>query len=51
MQLAGKNISAIFLGVTNPFNLPGKAVMRRETSFLSPGKFQGHCKMFVKVLR
>ena len=25
--------------------------MRRQASFLSPGKFQGHCKMFLKVLR
>ena len=25
--------------------------MRPQASFLSPGKFQGHCKMFLKVLR
>ena len=25
--------------------------MPRQASFLSPSKFQGHCKMFLKVLR
>ena len=34
-----------------PFNLPEKAVMRWQESSLSPGKFQAHCKMFLKVLR
>ena len=34
-----------------PFNLPGKAVMRWQASSLSPGKFQAHCKMFLKVFR
>ena len=31
-----------------PFNLPGKAVMRWQASFLSPVKFQGYCRMFLK---
>ena len=33
-----------------PFTLPGKAVMRWQASSLSPGIFQAHCKMFLKVL-
>ena len=34
-----------------PFDLPGTAVMRWQESSLSPGKFQAHCKTFLKVLR
>ena len=34
-----------------PFDLPGKKVMRQQASSLSPGKFQAHCKIFLKVLR
>ena len=34
-----------------PFILPEKAVMRWQASSLIPGKFQAHCKMFLKVLR
>ena len=33
-----------------PFNLPAKAVMWWKSSFHSPGKFQAHCKIFLKIL-
>ena len=48
MQLAGKNISGIFLGVKNTF------LFTKECSYalmsLSSGKSQAHGKMFQKVL-
>ena len=50
-SLLGKILVPSSWECRTPFNLPGKAVMRRQASFLSPGKFQGHCKMFLKVLR
>ena len=47
----GKTLVPSSLEWRTPFNLPGKAVMRWQASSLSPGKFQAHYLMFLKVLR
>ena len=45
-----ENIIAIFLGVKNTFSFTWESSYAM-TSSLSPGKFQAHCKMFLKVIR